>query len=52
MSDFGVVRVGIDAPKHIKIVRDELLEPAEQKNKQKIKSILIHDGASCENVRS
>lgn len=26
LSDFGVVRLGIEAPKHIKIIRDELLE--------------------------
>jgi len=25
LNDFGIVRVGIDAPKHIKIIRDELI---------------------------
>lgn len=25
LADFGVVRVGIDAPKHMRIIRDELI---------------------------
>jgi sRNA-binding carbon storage regulator CsrA len=34
LSDFGVVRVGIEAPKHLQIVRDELIGK-KQPNKQK-----------------
>lgn len=33
LSSYGRVRIGIDAPKHIQIVRDELIEKQEKNQK-------------------
>lgn len=35
LNKFGVVRVGIEAPKHVRIVRDELGEKLQSDRKQK-----------------
>lgn len=37
LGDFGTVRVGIEAPKCMRIVRDELIEKNKLKNTQKTK---------------
>lgn len=52
LSDFGVVRVGIEAPRHMRIVRDELIEKEQRQNKQKIKSQAAPYGMLYENTRS
>ena len=38
LGDFGTVRIGIDAPKHMRIMRDELTERGQQKHKQNFKA--------------
>lgn len=52
LGGYGRVRIGIDAPKHIQIVRDELIEKEQRQNKQKIKSQATPYGTLHENTRS
>ena len=50
LSDFGNIRVGIEAPKHIRIVRDELIEWRKYRGKQKNEPVFAADGIEYENT--
>ena len=49
LNEFGNVRVGIEAPKHMRIVRDE---STEKKSRNKNKTFGCRCGIQHENTRS
>lgn len=50
LDGYGRVRIGIDAPKHIQIVRDELVKKEQCQNEQKKKPLMASCGILYENT--